>query len=198
MVVLGPTLPADFSQCNYTQSRRPCLVHHDLVFRHSAEGLSHLRFQNYYSATVTVKQRLEDGDGGHSWQTVLRDHTLMRSPHSESGAQDWHTLSVTAFDERWKPENARGLRFYVFQPSPSWLKFELRSMTAHGAASEPALAGEHVGGESLSLQHPPELATLPKAKACGDLRAAGDELARQLHVQHWLQSHLANSTEEGG
>ena len=55
------------------------------------EEFSSIQFQNYYSASITVSQELQDKPG--EWQQLVCRRQLMEDPHFEHDAQDWHMLS---------------------------------------------------------------------------------------------------------
>ena len=59
----------------------------------------YLIFQNFYTAMVSIKQyqgsdknMKEEMKNDKSWKTVLSNYPLMKDPHSENDAQNWHIL----------------------------------------------------------------------------------------------------------
>lgn len=136
---------------------RPCKVWQDVEFsgKDDAEAgkeavLRSIRFRNYYCAAITVKQRLpaspstegwasssrESESGarnGLRWKTVLKSRRLMRHPHYENDAQDWHELHVGEFSSDFEPSRVMkeggALRFYLEQPSNLWKEFELQKFS---------------------------------------------------------------------
>ena len=88
-----------------------------------AGALEFIRFQNFYTGTVTVKQRFPGG--GHDsfrWTTVLKDFVLMKHMHYEDGAEAWHQLHIGVFNDKFDKHNATHFRFCLSQPSPVWEK----------------------------------------------------------------------------
>lgn len=200
------------TKVKYSKKNRPCRIWQDAIFAEedksrntgSLQGskLALLRFQNYYCAYITIKQKIyvnkksrnvsgDDGDVSYEtkeevtyydeakspfsgtkpnrskqsnistkamqgnnenvakdcegaqkdssvpssapifkWKTVLKKYRLMRHPHFENDAQDWHTLHIgMLFNKNWDPTQLTSLRFYLIQPSSNWLKFELRCLS---------------------------------------------------------------------
>ena len=113
-------------------------------------NLAYIRFRNYYSHTITVRQLMTpipgtraargvavDGQPSSApasqpelWSTVLTDYRLMKSSHHEDDAQAWHVLCVeTDFCQgSYYPEKLVRLRFVVSQPSAMWNTFSLRNI----------------------------------------------------------------------
>jgi hypothetical protein len=66
-------------------------------FIDGAEKLQYIRFQNYYAATLTIKQRFprntQRGTTRYKWKTILHEYTLMKFPHYEEEAESWHLIN---------------------------------------------------------------------------------------------------------
>eukprot|EP00946_MAST-07B_sp_MAST-7B-sp1_P000543 g543.t1 len=123
----------------------------------AARGLAYIRFRNFYSHSVTVRQLMTPLDGppeAARWSTLLADYRLMESAHHEDDAQAWHVLCVeTDFRRgRFFPDKLTRLRFVVSQPSSMWSTSSLRNIecfeharlsrdtaTAHTTSSDSAV-----------------------------------------------------------
>lgn len=112
-----------------------------------------IRFRNYFCASITIKQKqkrnnnagkvdevVDDDEAKFEhktstnsdtcWKTVLKKHQLMRHPHYENDAQDWHTIIViNSFNKDYRPLELMTLRFYLQQPSPNWIRYELQDFS---------------------------------------------------------------------
>ena len=50
-------------------------------------------FQNFYTYSITIRQLFgEKGAKDAKWKTVLRNYKLMKNPHFEGDAQNWHII----------------------------------------------------------------------------------------------------------
>ena len=99
----------------------------------AARGLAYIRFRNFYSHSVTVRQLMTPLDGppeAARWSTLLADYRLMESAHHEDDAQAWHVLCAeTDFRRgRFFPDKLTRLRFVVSQPSSMWSTSSLRPL----------------------------------------------------------------------
>lgn len=134
---------------------------HDKILGDPRAKLAKIVFQNYYCASITVQQLLhnedEDGgggggdsgngdggegegnDGNGTWTTVLYERQLMASPHYEDDAEGWHTIDVARdFNRNYRADRKFApLRFYLAQPSPNWLSFELKHLACYAAVDKP-------------------------------------------------------------
>jgi len=136
---------------------------HDRVLGDARARLEKICFQNYYTASVTVQQLLHDDDeqeggggggdggggdgggdggdggGGGTWTTVLYGKQLMASPHYEDDAEAWHTIDVARdFNRNFRPDKKFApLRFYLSQPSPNWISFELKHLSCYAVVDAP-------------------------------------------------------------
>jgi hypothetical protein len=52
----------------------------------------------------------------------------MNDAHSESEAQNWHEIDCKLFNGNYKP--GATMRFTLYQPDPSWLKYEIQNIKA--------------------------------------------------------------------
>jgi hypothetical protein len=51
--------------------------------------LNYVGFKNFYTHSVTIKQF-----NGERWKCIVRNYKLMKNPHYEGDAQNWHLLKV--------------------------------------------------------------------------------------------------------
>lgn len=143
---------------------RPCPAYFEVTLledRSTSEALplSAFVFQNYYCGYISIKQRkklnanivLSDGVGIESdeWTTVLSKLQLMRDPHREDDAQDWHTVPVSAL-QSYDPTSRMPFRIYLHQPSPMWSKVELR----HFKCVSPSTVGSQAAPKRLETPRP--------------------------------------------
>ncbi|KAI5093392.1 nicolin-1 [Silurus meridionalis] len=148
-----------------SDSVRPGVYITDVVL---AEPLSiqEISFKNYYTAYLTVRVlKNEEGSDENSakWFTCVRNYSLMSSPHTEGGSQDYFSIyrqqsspskqrSKTAtfqpiiiFWERVKPtanlmltepDNVITVRLILRQPSSVWLNFSIEDIKIYSLADE--------------------------------------------------------------
>jgi hypothetical protein len=81
-------------------------------------------FQNYYSSSMTIAQQVAVDE----FVTILDHYQLMNDAHSESEAQNWHEIDCKLFNGNYKP--GATMRFTLYQPDPSWLKYEIQNIKA--------------------------------------------------------------------
>eukprot|EP00736_Rhodelphis_marinus_P008330 Rmarinus@m.13295 len=127
------SIPFRISDPVTTLKKRPCRIYQDLQFSPPAK-LRYLVFRNYYCAWITVKGKAVGTDGNEFWKTLLHEHLLMKDPHYEDDAQDWHRIPLYQNMERiFESEvlNIKTLRVYLFQPSPCWRNFGLRHIICY-------------------------------------------------------------------
>lgn len=78
----------------YESTDRPAECFIELTFAKSCY-LSHIMFQNFYTYAITIKQAFpEETKPGKKWRTVLRNYKLMKNPHFEGDAQNWHLIKT--------------------------------------------------------------------------------------------------------
>lgn len=87
-----------------SKSSKPCHQQIDIVFQKESDQnfVQYLVFQNFYTASVSVKQFTgstgsnfkEEMKKDANWLTVLSNYQLMVDPHCESDAQNWHIIGM--------------------------------------------------------------------------------------------------------
>lgn len=143
---------------------RPCRIYQDITFADPVT-LSSLVFRNYYTYSITIKHRPARGP----WVTLVSDLTLMRSPHFENDAQDWHAVEVSQVP-------VTNLRFYLNQPSPVWRHFGLKDIRCYSSGAQP-------GSPLKSGHHPGPVASEIAHRVLGilSLKGAGNSSLSQYH-----------------
>ena len=132
-------LPVDctVSSKQKNQSKKPSKSFYDISFVSKDSSLNYIIFQNFYVATITIKQYKGVGDSKaelekpDNWKTVLSTYKLMNNAHFEGDAQNWHIIGTELFNDKFEPNNLSILRIYMNAPSPSWLDFYLKTITVH-------------------------------------------------------------------
>lgn len=124
----------------------PCSTHQDFRFTSvgSAAKLSSIQFQNFYVGAIGVSQELRDAPG--QWQRLIVRKKLMVNPHFENDAQDWRRITLHELGPHFCGTKVSRLRFHLYQPSPVWMKFELR----HLRCFAPHVSGGAGGRSGLS------------------------------------------------
>ena len=51
--------------------------------------LNYIGFKNFYTHSITIKQLNND-----KWKSIIRNYKLMKNPHYEGDAQNWHLLKM--------------------------------------------------------------------------------------------------------
>lgn len=108
-----------------TDGYRLC-THVHLHQRKRTQRLDAIVFRNFYCSHITIKRRRQrvdpetaatstaaagSGTDGDPWVTILRDRSLMESPHHEDDAQYWHVVTADEFDrEEYDAESTAPLR----------------------------------------------------------------------------------------
>jgi len=110
----------------------PCDSYIELSIN-SQENLDYILFQNFYVASITIKQQQ-----GKNWKTVLRDFKLTSYPHFENHAENWYIVSSKHFNRSFNKKEPACFRIYLNQPSPNWEKFLIRNITCYSVKSKPA------------------------------------------------------------
>jgi hypothetical protein len=77
-------------------------------------------FRNYYCAFISI-QYLR-GMNEVSWIPLLDRYNLMKDPHYEDDAQNWHCINLQTV-------TVSTLRIYYYQPSPNWINFGLKDIS---------------------------------------------------------------------
>ena len=76
----------------YESSNRPSECYIEISFP-KPTYLSYIMFQNFYTYSITIRQLFgEKGAKDAKWKTVLRNYKLMKNPHFEGDAQNWHII----------------------------------------------------------------------------------------------------------
>ena len=106
-----------------------CYVDVKILDQSKAGEIEAIVFQNYYTASITISMAISDSVTS-SYVNVLENRKLMQSPYYENGSQDWVTINMSEFNDNYivgKP-----LRIMLFQPSPSWINYEIKQICAVG------------------------------------------------------------------
>ena len=87
-----------------------------------------IHFKNFFTESVKIKAlvRATAPDSEPSWKTAVRCLTLMASPHSEKGAEDYFT--VTRKMMSFEMNNITSIRLIIRQSSPVWKDFKLEDI----------------------------------------------------------------------
>jgi hypothetical protein len=109
---------------------KTCVVYFDISFPAANEGteeleLDNLTFENYYVYSISLYQI-----SGSIETDLLDGKKLMESPHHEIGSQRCYKIFTGQFSAPYR--NGCVIRVKLFQPSPLWSNFELRSVKAFG------------------------------------------------------------------
>mmetsp|Transcript_8835 Transcript_8835/g.16241 ORF Transcript_8835/g.16241 Transcript_8835/m.16241 type:complete len:184 (+) Transcript_8835:149-700(+) len=111
--------------------KRPSVIYQQITFKDPIQ-LAFICFRNYYCGYITIKRQTSSSDGKKVWQTILHRHQLMKDPHFEDDAQARHTICMKQMNSKYvSGERIKDLRFYLYQPSPSWRSFGLRQLTCY-------------------------------------------------------------------
>ena len=102
------------------KNKRPARIYQDISLE-AAAPLRFIVFRNFYSASITVKYRQDNG----AWATLVGDTRLMADAHFEDDAQLWHRIRVE------RVRHVKDLRFYLNQPSPNWRHFGLKDIKVY-------------------------------------------------------------------
>ncbi|XP_071082257.1 nicolin-1-like isoform X2 [Haliotis cracherodii] len=102
-----------------------------------------IRFKNHYVGILTVRAKFRSAEnngepGELKWRTCLPRMKLMPSPHTESGSQDY--FSLTRKHLLFDLVNLTALRFILQQPSPMWRDFKLEELKVFRTSMMPRSA----------------------------------------------------------
>ena len=104
-------------------------------------------FQNFYTSYLTVSQQVRADE----FVVILESYQLMKDAHCVAEAQNWHELSCSKFNSSYEPFQT--LRFSLFQPDPTWQKFEICQIravsTKHLVATSPSAAAVEFNGSNV-------------------------------------------------
>ncbi|XP_065224795.1 uncharacterized protein LOC135848744 [Planococcus citri] len=122
----------------------------DVLFKDSVVSVAEIKFQNYYTAYVTVLMKLENSRG---WRTMIDHHQLMPYPHFETGSRSYFKFCPTSPDqEPWS--NVTEIRFVLRQPSPNWKRFCIENLRIYKDTGRRGdLAGEEAATTSLDKNY---------------------------------------------
>mmetsp|Transcript_18583 Transcript_18583/g.16461 ORF Transcript_18583/g.16461 Transcript_18583/m.16461 type:complete len:208 (+) Transcript_18583:19-642(+) len=137
-------LPVDVtvSSKNKTSSKKPSQSYYDISFANKNTKFNYIILQNFYVASITIKQLIADSeskvnqDNAENWKTILPNHKLMENAHYEGDAQDWHIVGVDLFNDNFNYENLSILRVFMNAPSPSWLDFYLKNISVYSKKTQ--------------------------------------------------------------
>ena len=106
----------------------------DILFpgRSSVE-VGKLTFKNCYTASITVKLKIRDGEGIETWITAVKNYTLMPHPHFETGSQDRFAVFTNEIIKA--SFQVIMLRLILKQPSPHWSSFSIEEVKCFPLAS---------------------------------------------------------------
>jgi len=79
------------------------------------------------ASSTNPKEELKEDK---NWVSILKNYRLMGDAHYENDAQNWHIIGAELFNSRFERRNLKHLRIFLKQPSPNWLDFSLRNITA--------------------------------------------------------------------
>ncbi|KAJ9458903.1 hypothetical protein DIPPA_63770 [Diplonema papillatum] len=127
-------VPCSVSEVNKNRDDRPCAFYIDVSFP-TPTKLNYIVFQNFFTEAIVIKHSGLQASNRREWSTVLPREDLMRSPHSESDAQDWHCFDVfKKFDRTFDCFRVSCLRIFLIQSSPHWLVHQIHSLQCYAAA----------------------------------------------------------------
>jgi hypothetical protein len=86
------------------ESLRPDAVYYEISFPSTALDLQCIQFQNYYAASLVIKQKVHGKfefvamnlniySASVDWQVVF-EQKLMANAHFENDAQNWHSITA--------------------------------------------------------------------------------------------------------
>ncbi len=103
----------------------PRCLFFDVIFK-QATTIEYITFQNYYTSTITIDW-LPNGPI-QTWNNSIIDYRLMKSCHSEQGAQENVILGP---DELNIIEDAVQLRVILKQPSFQWKEYNIHDFSCY-------------------------------------------------------------------
>jgi hypothetical protein len=120
-----------------TKEKGPTKCYHEVLFRDlQGRRIKKIQFRNFYCASLVIKQQQMCGDKLR-WRTILEEKKLMADPHYEDDAQAWHSILESEFTAAYDPDGTKPFRFYLFQPSPHWRRYELRELACYALQTTP-------------------------------------------------------------
>uniref|UniRef100_A0A7S3JF62 Uncharacterized protein n=1 Tax=Euplotes harpa TaxID=151035 RepID=A0A7S3JF62_9SPIT len=118
-------------------SKKPSRAYYDINFNAKDSGFNYMLFQNFYVASITIKQYKGENETkaelekAANWKTILPNYKLMNNAHFEGDAQNWHIIGTELFNEKFDRSDLSVLRIFLNAPSPSWLDFYLKSISVY-------------------------------------------------------------------
>ena len=88
-------------------SKKPTRAYYDISTSSKDGGLNYIIFQNFYVASITIKQykgvgdNKADYDKPENWVSILNNYKLMNNAHFEGDAQNWHIIGTELFNEKF-------------------------------------------------------------------------------------------------
>ncbi|CAI2380756.1 unnamed protein product [Moneuplotes crassus] len=120
-----------------SSAKKPSKSFYDITFASSDARFDFIIFQNFYVASITIKQFCGEEttkyelDQPENWNIVLSNYKLMNNAHFEGDAQNWHIIGREHFNGSLNIENLSVLRVFMNAPSPSWLDFSLKNINLY-------------------------------------------------------------------
>jgi hypothetical protein len=156
-----PPLPADAvilpsfaSQVISRESDRPSQPYLDVTFLDTKKGsmpdAEAIMFQNYYTSSISIYMHVTTLSST-TYLPLLMDRSIMPSPYSEEGSQDWVTIPIAELDKKYVA--GRPLRITLAQPNTAQKTYEIRHLhvVAMKAAATTAIGGRGMEMDDLSL-----------------------------------------------
>ncbi|XP_062842959.1 nicolin-1 [Trichomycterus rosablanca] len=119
-----------------SDSVRPGVYITDIVLAEPV-NIQEISFKNYYTAFLTVRVlKKESGNDERfaKWLTCVRNYSLMSSPHTEGGSQDY--FSIYRQQMLTEPDNVLTVRLILRQPSSVWLNFNIEDIKLYSVPHE--------------------------------------------------------------
>ncbi|DBA04147.1 TPA: hypothetical protein N0F65_004255 [Lagenidium giganteum] len=126
-----------------------------VTFPTKPKSLGYIVFRNFYTASIRIEQQNMDG----STVVLLPGYRLMQHAHCEDDAQNWHLLAVDKFQTKIDYLHLESLYIYLFQPCPTWEKWELQHLKFYESCKAPLATSGGSGSGSpkrnRGLRSPP-------------------------------------------
>ncbi|XP_067684621.1 nicolin-1-like isoform X4 [Haliotis asinina] len=128
------------SGCKVFDVTFPNVIHPEDEEVDEGVKVGEIRFKNHYVGILTLRAKFRSAEnngepGELKWRTCLRRMKLMPSPHTESGSQDY--FSLTRKHLLFDLVNLTALRFILQQPSPVWRDFKLEELKVFRTSAVP-------------------------------------------------------------
>ncbi|XP_046354273.1 nicolin-1-like isoform X6 [Haliotis rufescens] len=143
MLFVGDPKSEFHSGCKVFDVTFPNVIHPEDEEVEEGVKVGEIRFKNHYVGILTVRAKFRSAEnngepGELKWRTCLRRMKLMPSPHTESGSQDY--FSLTRKHLLFDLVNLTALRFVLQQPSPVWRDFKLEELKVFRTSMMPRSA----------------------------------------------------------